>query len=157
MPVCVTVLNSSGRNGAAGVVPVGDRPRVMLAPVEEPNTETEDWIWNTGAALDVASAAVAGKRQVSFTPLILGAGDVVNSVESVVVKMAEIGGTVKEAVLLSEFNDQLRVTGAAAVEGEVVEFPEVDADRKDEATLRDVVVEEVLVPSRRSTSDRAAC
>ena len=63
MPVCVMVLNSSGRNGAAGVVHGGDRPRVMLAPVEEPNAET-------GAAFDVASASVAGKRQVSFTPLI---------------------------------------------------------------------------------------
>ena len=72
----------------------------MLAPVEEPNAETEDWIWDTGAALDVASATVAGKREVSSPPLILSAGDVVNSVESVVVKMAEIGGTVKEAVLL---------------------------------------------------------
>ena len=37
---------------------------------------------------------------------------------------------------------------AAAVEGEVVDFLEVDADRKDEATLRDVVAEEVLVPAR---------
>ena len=36
---------------------------------------------------------------------------------------------------------------AAAVEGEAVDFPEVDADRKDEATLRDVVAEEVLVPA----------
>ena len=36
---------------------------------------------------------------------------------------------------------------AAAVEGEGVDFPEVDADRKDEATLRDVVAEEVLVPA----------
>ena len=34
---------------------------------------------------------------------------------------------------------------AAAVEGEAVDFPEVDADSKDEATLRDVVTEEVLV------------
>ena len=37
---------------------------------------------------------------------------------------------------------------AVIVEGEVVDFPEVDADRKDEATLRDVVTEEVLVPAR---------
>ena len=50
-------------------------------------------------------------------------------------------------MLLSEFNDQLSVTGAAAVEGEVVELPEVDADRKDEATLRDAVAEEVLGPA----------
>ena len=36
----------------------------------------------------------------------------------------------------------------ADVEGEVVDFPEVDADRKDEATLRDGVAEEVLVPEK---------
>ena len=36
---------------------------------------------------------------------------------------------------------------AAAVEGEAVDFPEVDADRKDEATLRDAVAEEVLAPA----------
>ena len=66
MPVCVTVLNSSGRNGAAGVVPGGDRPRVMLASVEELNAETEEWIKGTGVALDVASEPVAGERQVSF-------------------------------------------------------------------------------------------
>ena len=42
-------------------------PKVMLAPVEESaDAETEEWIWDTGAALDVASAAVAGKREVSF-------------------------------------------------------------------------------------------
>ena len=33
-----------------------------------------------------------------------------------------------------------------AVEVDAVDFPEVDADWKDEATLRDVVVKEVLVP-----------
>ena len=73
-PNCVSRLDdrlsrkakeSSGRSGAAGVVPGGDRPKVMLAPVQEPNAETEDWIWDTGAALDVASATVAGKREVS--------------------------------------------------------------------------------------------
>ena len=95
----------------------------MLAPAEELNAETEDWIWDTGAALDVASATVAGKRQVSFAPPILSAGGVVNSVESVVIEMAEIDEVVKEAE-------------AAAVEGKVVE------------TLRDVVAEEVLVPAR---------
>ena len=36
------------------------------------------------------------------------------------------------------------------VEGEAVDFPEVDADGKDEATLRDVVTEEVLVPAGRA-------
>ena len=54
---------------------------------------------DTGAALDVASAAVVGKREVSFAPPILSAGGVVNSVESVVVEMAEIGDSVKAAVL----------------------------------------------------------
>ena len=49
--------------------------KVLLAPVEaSANAETEDWIWETGAALDVASAAVAGKREVSFAPPILSAG-----------------------------------------------------------------------------------
>ena len=57
---------SSGRDAAAGVVLGGDRPKVMLAPVEELNAKTEEWIWDTGAALDVASAAVVGKREVSF-------------------------------------------------------------------------------------------
>ena len=90
---------SSDRSGAAGVVPGGDRPKMMLAPVEELNAEAEEWIWDTGAALDVASTAVAGKREVSFAPPILRAGGVVNSVESVVVEMAEMGDTVNAAVL----------------------------------------------------------
>ena len=33
------------------------------------------------------------------------------------------------------------------MEGEVVEFPDVDADWKDETSLRDAVAEEVLVPA----------
>ena len=86
---------SSGRDAATGVVLGGDRLKVLLAPVEE----TEDWIWDTGAALDVASAAVACKREVSFAPPILSAGGVVNSVESVVVEMVEIADTVKAALL----------------------------------------------------------
>ena len=36
---------------------------------------------------------------------------------------------------------------AAAVEVEAFNFPEVDADRKDETALRDAVAEEVLVPA----------
>ena len=36
---------------------------------------------------------------------------------------------------------------AVIVEGEAVDFPKVDVDRKDEATLCDVVTEEVLVPA----------
>ena len=44
-------------------------------------------------------------------------------------------------------NDEvMKEAEAAAVEGEVVDFPELDADRKDEATLRGAVAEEVLVP-----------
>ena len=39
------------------------------------------------------------------------------------------------------------VKEAAAVEGDAVDFPEVDADRKNEATLRDAVAEEVSVPT----------
>ena len=46
---------------------------------------------------------------------------------------------------------------AAAVEGEAVDFPEVDADREDETTLRDAVAEEVLAPAGGATSDRVAC
>ena len=91
---------SSGRDAAAGVVLGGDCLKVMLALAEESaDAETEDWIWDTGAALDVASAAVAGKREVSFAPPILSAGGVVESVESVVIEMAEIGDTAKAAVL----------------------------------------------------------
>ena len=43
------------------------------------------------------------------------------------------------------------------VEGVSVDFPEVDADRKDEAVLRDAVAEEVLAPAGESTSDQVAC
>ena len=46
-------------------------------------------------------------------------------------------------------NDEVvKEAEAAAAEGEAVDFPEVNADRKDEATLRDGVAEEVLVPAR---------
>ena len=45
-------------------------------------------------------------------------------------------------------NDEVvKEAEAVTVEGEAVDFPEVDADGKDEATLRDVVTEEVLVPT----------
>ena len=92
--------DDSGRDAATGVVLGGDRLKVSLALVEaSANAETDEWISDTGAALDVASAAVAGKREVSFAPPILSAGGVVNSVESVVIEMAEIGDTVKAAVL----------------------------------------------------------
>ena len=46
-------------------------------------------------------------------------------------------------------NDEVvKEAEAATMEGEVVDFPEVDVDRKNEATLRDVVTEELLVPAR---------
>ena len=46
-------------------------------------------------------------------------------------------------------NDEVvKEAEAAAVEDEAVDYPEVDADRK-EATLRDAVAEEVLVPAGR--------
>ena len=46
-------------------------------------------------------------------------------------------------------NDEVvKEAETVAVEGEAVDFPEVDADGKDEATLRDFVAEEVLVPAR---------
>ena len=45
-------------------------------------------------------------------------------------------------------DEVMKEAEAAAVEDEAVDFPEVDADRKDEATLRDAVAEEVLVPAR---------
>ena len=45
---------------------------------------------------------------------------------------------------------------AVAVEGEAVDFPEVDADGKDEATLRGFVAEEVLVIAR-GVFDRVVC
>ena len=46
-------------------------------------------------------------------------------------------------------NDEVvKEAETVAVEGEAVDFPEVDADRKDEATLRDVVTKEVLAPAR---------
>ena len=45
-------------------------------------------------------------------------------------------------------NDEVvKEAETVTVEGEAVDFPEVDADRKHEATLRDVVAEEVLVPA----------
>ena len=40
----------------------GDHPKVMVAPVEEPNAETEEWIWDTGAALDIVDDPQVPKR-----------------------------------------------------------------------------------------------
>ena len=46
-------------------------------------------------------------------------------------------------------NDEVvKEAETAVVEGEAVDLPEVYSDRKDEATLRDVVIEEVLVPAK---------
>ena len=69
------------------------------------------------------NAAVFEQKDLLDTVLALDADDVVPNDE--VVKEAE----------------------TVTVEGEVVDFPEVDADRKDEATLRDVMTEEMLVPT----------
>ena len=46
------------------------------------------------------------------------------------------------------YDEVVKEAEAVAVEGEAVDFPEVDADRKDEGTLRDGVTEEVLVLAR---------
>ena len=48
--------------------------------------------------------------------------------------------------ILRPSDEVVKEAEAAAVEGEAVDFPEVDADRKDATTLRDAVAEEVLVP-----------
>ena len=46
-------------------------------------------------------------------------------------------------------NDEvMKEAETVIVEGEAVDFPEVDADGKDEVTLCDVVTEEVLVPAK---------
>ena len=45
----------------------------------------------------------------------------------------------------------------AAVERVSVDFPEVDADGKDEAVLRDAVAEEVLAPAGRAPPNGVAC
>ena len=84
----------------AGAVLGGDLPRIMLSAVEgSAGDGCEEWIWDTGAALDVANADVVGDKVLSFAPPILSAGGVVQSTESVVVPMPEIGDTVKAAVL----------------------------------------------------------
>ena len=44
-------------------------------------------------------------------------------------------------------DEVIKEVETAVVESEAVDFPEVNVDRKDEATLRDVVTEEVLVPA----------
>ena len=55
-------------------------------------------------------------------------------------------------------NDEVvKEAEAVTVEGEAVDFPEVDADRKDEATLRDVVTEKNVGSHSGSTSDWVAC
>ena len=44
-------------------------------------------------------------------------------------------------------DEVMKEAETAVVESEAVDFPEVTINRKDEATLRDVVTEEVLVPT----------
>ena len=69
------------------------------------------------------NAAVFEQKDLLDTVLALDAGDVVPNDE-----------VMKEAETMT-------------VEGEAVDLPEVDDDRKDEATFRDAVTEEVLVPT----------
>ena len=45
-------------------------------------------------------------------------------------------------------NEVVKEAETAILEGEAVDLPEVYEDRKDEATLRDVVTEEMLVPAK---------
>ena len=54
-------------------------------------------------------------------------------------------------------NEVVTEAETAIVEGEAVDFPEVDDDRKDEATLFDAMSEEVLVPAKGAPFDRVAC
>ena len=68
--------NAVAEDVTAGVVPGGDRPKVMLTLVEELSAVTEEWIKGTGVALDAASEAIAGKKQFSFAPPILCASGV---------------------------------------------------------------------------------
>ena len=44
-------------------------------------------------------------------------------------------------------NEVVKEAETPIVEGDAVDFPEVDFDREDEATLHDAVTEEVLVPA----------
>ena len=61
---------------------------------------------------------------------------------------SNFGSCVDAYTSRGEYSDEVvKEAEAAAVEGETVDFLEVDADRKDEATLRDFVAEEVLVPA----------
>ena len=60
--------------------------------------------------------------------------------------VSNFGSCIDAYASTGEYSDEVvKEAEAAAVEGETVDFPEVDADRKDEATLCDVVAEEVLV------------
>ena len=90
-----------------------------------PAEEHED-IQDDVAFVDVdwnKNAAVFEQKDPLVTVLALGADD--DAPNDEVVKESEI----------------------VTVEGEAVDFPEVDTDGKDEATLRDVVTEEMLVPT----------
>ena len=54
-------------------------------------------------------------------------------------------------------NEVVKEAETATVEGEAVDFLEVYDDRKDEATLCDIVTEEGVGSREGSTSDRVAC
>ena len=85
------------KKAAAGVFLGGDRQEVMLAPVEELLQRPRI---GSGTPAQALSSPVQQSlaREVSFAPPILSACGVVNSFESIVVEMAEIGDTVKAAV-----------------------------------------------------------
>ena len=69
-----------GGGDAAGAV-LGGAPKKVMLSVARPtyDDEYEEWIWDTGAALDVANEKVEGKRDLSMAPPILSAGGVVQS------------------------------------------------------------------------------
>ena len=70
----------------------------MLSVLEATGDEdVDEWIWDTGAALDVANAGVEGEKEISFAPPILTAGGFAKSAETVVVPMPEIKDTVMTA------------------------------------------------------------
>ena len=61
---------------------------------------------------------------------------------------SNFGSCVDPCTSRGEYSDEVvKEAEAAAVKVEAVDFPEVDADRKDATTLRDAVAEEVLVPT----------
>ena len=60
---------------------------------------------------------------------------------------SNFGSCVDACTSRGDYSDEVvKVSEIVTVEGEAVDFPEVDANGKDEATLRDVVAEQVVVP-----------